>query len=515
MSLLARRVASSYVETRRSFAPQWRQCQRFSNASNSNGERSARLQSPPLVEENSSRRTNRRGGNRTKLTMDEFFANLENSQKSNAATNSTKGRSRNSQRQLKNQNDSARILSATSNSTTTTTKFNDNDSIQKVGTSSFFDEVNELVKKNKQAHLNKQRENPHSNTITNPNVKMGLSDVFVNTESAKGNTIKRQVGGMGNFFDEVNELVRKNKEIEAAKQKDIQPNHSALGDNNPESNPSPSIFDLLPPTKQRSENAYNEESFDEYIEMMEQIVNRPKFQRKHENTDDSDLSGVVEWLMKDEPSLKCNLPTLDQAIEGTLSQIDKENAKELLGKELAAQKEAFLEYSGWTNKQYDAAVAALNNVGHMCAKKAAGPPIEIAWEKLKELGVRLDKNSVQNFLYVSSTFCVNAIPAMAFKGGSVLDFLNQETGGEEKTTPLATNKDEAENKEVATATQVALFQDILLEPSEQSTSIRVRVLVSQGHAREAEELLDANAVSDLYCTNRLWFCVPLTSTGDL
>jgi hypothetical protein len=53
----------------------------------------------------------------------------------------------------------------------------------------------------------------------------------------------------------------------------------------------------------------------------------------------------------------------------------------------------------------------------------------------------------------------------------------------------------AENEYIDVTSEVAVCHDFLFEPTEQSMSIRVRMLVSQGMPREAEILLDAFAVS--------------------
>ena len=61
--------------------------------------------------------------------------------------------------------------------------------------------------------------------------------------------------------------------------------------------------------------------------------------------------------------------------------------------------------------------------------------------------------------------------------------MNQKEGGETEDT-------------IDVASEVALCHDFLYDPSEQSTSIRVRMLVSQGRAKDAERLLDMNTVGD-------------------
>jgi hypothetical protein len=173
--------------------------------------------------------------------------------------------------------------------------------------------------------------------------------------------------------------------------------------------------------------------------------------------------------------------------------------------EIMAQKEKFQQQQGWNKAQYYLATRALQRLGNICAKKASGPPAEVAWEKLKEAGFCLRQEIVQNFLYVISTFSANSYSTFSTKG-SVLDFLEKNAEDESKNSA----KDEPLEEEVGSdlATEVALLHDILFGASEASTSIRVRKLVSQRRAAEAEMLLDSNMVGE--------FCPSLpTQSGAL
>ena len=141
-------------------------------------------------------------------------------------------------------------------------------------------------------------------------------------------------------------------------------------------------------------------------------------------------------------------------------------------------------------------MGGLLNMGALCVKRATSPPLEIAWQKLKEAGYPMDKKSLNNFLYVSSTFSTRPMETLFRKGGSVLDLLDGIDGKSEEIKDSAEETIPDENeKKIDLASEIAMCHDLLFEPSEQSTSIRVRTLVSQGKAKEAENVLNKNAVS--------------------
>jgi hypothetical protein len=167
-----------------------------------------------------------------------------------------------------------------------------------------------------------------------------------------------------------------------------------------------------------------------------------------------------------------------------------------------------MEHYGWNDKQYMAATGALTNVGNLCAKRATAPPVEIAWQKLKEAGYKMDKEVLHTFLYVTSTFSSSSYSStrsrLSLKNrekSSLVSFLDDTTNNYSKPTVFPTNKDAGpsdafeEEEWMDVSTEVALCHDLLYEPTEQSTSIRVRMLVAQGNAKEAEKLLDSSEVS--------------------
>ena len=63
----------------------------------------------------------------------------------------------------------------------------------------------------------------------------------------------------------------------------------------------------------------------------------------------------------------------------------------------------------------------------MCAKKATGAPIDIAWQKLKEAGYEMEKDRIHNYLYVSATFSTRSIDLSSSGVPSIIDYLNRDS----------------------------------------------------------------------------------------
>ena len=162
--------------------------------------------------------------------------------------------------------------------------------------------------------------------------------------------------------------------------------------------------------------------------------------------------------------------------------------------ELNAQKERFLNEACWTEKQYNVATGALVAIGSLCAKKSVALPLDIAWLKLKELGFPMkNKNFLHNYLYVASTFSLPKREFFAI-GRNVENLgifsgerINDDDEGDDEpissllsslrgTSALSANAGDNDDAidEVDVSAEVALCHDFLHEPTEQSTGIHVR-----------------------------------------
>ena len=334
---------------------------------------------------------------------------------------------------------------------------------------------------------------------------------------------------MSSFFDEVNAIVATNKAKAAAAEKDqsttttTSSTHSSTSTTTPSSTSTSSsrvsILNILPPSTtvrtERSIDAYDEYSYDKYYDLLEEMMEGPKFLRKNTRSslDEDQAVSVIEWLQAEEPVIPINLPTLQSTWKNSTNNNDNETStatnedtsKQLFRDELINQRQRLMEHYGWDDKQYSVAVGALTNMGNLCAKRATAPPIEVAWQKLKEAGYKMDKDTLHNYLYVSSTFSSLSSSSrynQKNRKNSVVNFLDDisnTVNSTIKSKGVVSNHpetgDDNEDDWIDVTTEVALCHDILFEPTEQSTSIRVRMLVSQGKAKEAERLLDSSMVS--------------------
>jgi hypothetical protein len=222
----------------------------------------------------------------------------------------------------------------------------------------------------------------------------------------------------------------------------------------------------------------------------------PKFLRKHTKSpiDDERAKSIIEWLKAEEPVIDCNLPSLDRVMNEGLSREEESGVGEAFRKELELQRQEIKDHYGWDEQQYTLAVKALTNLGGLCAKKASGAPLDIGWRKLKEAGFKMDKDMLHNYLYVSSTFSNRSIQ-ISSSGGSLIDFLKSNGNSDIANMQERPEEENQSQEKINTASEVANVQDLLFKPTEQSTSIRVRTLVSLKRAKEAERVLDTIAVS--------------------
>jgi hypothetical protein len=326
---------------------------------------------------------------------------------------------------------------------------------------------------------------------------------FENVSKTSPSVAEKKVD-MSSFFDEVDAIMEEKKASiqshesgKLGQQRDLFSSSGSTGKS--------SIFDMLPrPEKPTSPNAYEEEAYEQYSDMLERVLENPKFQKKHRKRPlkDDEIRTVIEWLKSDEPVVRCNLPFLESALKGEITEDQDVKAAEIFRGELTAQKTTLMEHYGWTPQQHNAAVGGLVSIGNMCASIATAPPLEVAWQKLKEAGYKMDKETLINYLYVASTFSVRSTSSLSIKGGSILDFLNGTDDGGQENNETEKESEDAETIVVDSASEIATCHDFLFDPSEQSTSIRVRMLVAQGKPKEAERLLDTNSVSgsnDVFC----------------
>ena len=311
---------------------------------------------------------------------------------------------------------------------------------------------------------------------------------------------------------------------------DLIPPRSSPTNNSSESN------DSFSPIDDRNSVGYNcsIESWDRYSELIEEVIEGPRFLIKIQSKKSKDeaekkrqIGQVVEWLRSETPLVETSLPTLDLLLtEGVLvrsedpgnemeengegeKELNREgmytSRRKIFREELNAQKELFLNEMCWTKKQYEGATGALVAIGNLCARNCTAPPLDMAWSKLKELGYPMkNKDVLHNYLYVASTFSLprrkSSLTSERINDGgmggddslpSVLDILS---GTSDSTCSISSD---GLGYEIDLSAEVALCHDFLHEATEQSTGIHVQRLVQLGKANAAEALLEASVVSSI------------------
>jgi pentatricopeptide repeat protein len=277
-----------------------------------------------------------------------------------------------------------------------------------------------------------------------------------------------------------------------------------------------SIFDVFPipdvvEETTVNENAYDEEAYRQYRDMIDEILANDRYQRRHTKrpfTDDF-LAPIQTWLQAAEPIVEYKLPLFHQCVEQGLDTTSQDD--DAFRSELAAQRQAFLKEVALNDKQYQQAIVALVLVGNLCAKRARSLPLDVAWEKVKEAGMLFDKSALNSYLY-SCTMYVGSNRGTLFSAGdSVLDMLGSPLSTTTTTKePKSDEKTDEEKKYAANLPEeVATFHDLLYEPTEESVTIRIKALVAKGNARAAEALLNHFSVSFFFARGQCLVCVYL------
>lgn len=265
-----------------------------------------------------------------------------------------------------------------------------------------------------------------------------------------------------------------------------------------------SLFDVfkIPDAPQaRSPTAFDATACEHYQDMLSDIVNHDKkFRRQHtaKPIRDKFADPVIAWLQSEEPAIPQDLPMFQQALQKGVQPLDPSNKASHVFESAGdthRQRKRFLEKMEWDDKQYKMAQGVLVQITNLCAKNARGQPIEVIWEKIKEAGIS-DKKILHNMLYVSATFSTGNRRKRAkygqLAGLSILDVLDAES-------PSDGSGDGQQDDEelVDMSDEIAIYHDMLHSPTEQSINIRVRLLVSQGNAKEAERLLNDHSDGEI------------------
>mmetsp|Transcript_25980 Transcript_25980/g.61651 ORF Transcript_25980/g.61651 Transcript_25980/m.61651 type:complete len:1008 (-) Transcript_25980:1378-4401(-) len=345
---------------------------------------------------------------------------------------------------------------------------------------------------------------------------------------------------MGSFLQDVNSLMEEKESSKRIDSKSIYGGGgggSTGGSSTSDSDDRPSIYDMMRHEIRKSDSddrqndsreegysrlvpastTYGHESFQEYLELLDKFMLHDRFARRHTSKplEGDKLAAVVEWLQSPVPVVDCIISlediqsTQSEPDDGSTSTTSDVDRAKLLSV-MTDQRAKFKDHLGWTKKQYQVAVATLKGVCNLCANQATAAPLHVVWPKLNEAGSILEVDLLHSLLYTSSSFSVPIMnrdrtsSGRGRSGGSLFDFLDEKTNEhKEKYSQFDQNDDEMDNDDVVgqeeeapidVASEVAAFHDILFTPTEQTTSISVRMLVSKGKLYEAEGLLDARSI---------------------
>jgi hypothetical protein len=350
---------------------------------------------------------------------------------------------------------------------------------------SFFDEIDMLMEEKKRAKDSK-KSSPVSSEGGPPHGK-----------AATGNTAGRAEQPFSSGRSAVHDILDKSVEQKPAK----------IGLNGR------SIFDVFPvpePPPPPNPNAFDKEAFEQYLAIVDEIVQNKKFRKagtQNEMSEES-LETIIAWLKLDEKSLDYDYPILTRFIRGLeASKGDSRKAAKDFRGQLQQQSALFLDKHGLTKKHLYACKGALIQVGNLCAKQALSAPLEVAMEKIKEAGILLDQKSLNSYLYASTTFSGSSAKNRRTldrlsSGQSVLDLLSNKASSPAETVLVSDQESASDHEDIDLSEEIAAFHDILFAPTEQSVAVRVKALVAMRDAKGAENLLDLLPVSVLQAATR-------------
>jgi len=246
----------------------------------------------------------------------------------------------------------------------------------------------------------------------------------------------------------------------------------------------------------------------QYLALVDEVASDEKFQKRHTSKPIGDelARPVTDWLRRCPSSYPGDGDAEDSGaapsnpITSLLHHILETgvppNNVSSLRSAVEQQQDRFKTEMNWDARQYNMAQGAIYQISNLSAKRSRGLPIRVVWEKVKEVGL-IDKNTLQTLLYVSTTMPStrrrNARYArLAGAGAStILDVLE----AVDNASPDSDGSGDRDEEIHDITDEIAIYNDLIFKPTEQTISIRVRLLVSQGKGSEAEELLNEHAES--------------------
>lgn len=262
--------------------------------------------------------------------------------------------------------------------------------------------------------------------------------------------------------------------------------------------PKKSIFDVFTvpqPAPMRSENAFEAEAFEAYEAILEDYINNWRDASKEKSAlalSKEERAGVDAWMRLDEPKVDIQLPTLTSVgeVDGFVNlEMDGKALKAQAKAELRQQVKVFKEQLCWTAQQYSYATKLIHSLTEFSHVNHKALPVVILWEKMKESGYVRKK---------SIGVCLSA--ATSFSGG-ILSRNRSSLSNRSRLLAMLDSKETHTGSENAPGIvqvhhrsnipeQLALINDLLYTPTEQSTSVKTRMLISLGDAGNALNLIE-------------------------
>jgi hypothetical protein len=239
-----------------------------------------------------------------------------------------------------------------------------------------------------------------------------------------------------------------------------------------------------PSTDPLGPNAYDSVAYQEYMDVLQSLMrDDPKFMRFDPSSpaQKETAEAIQAWLMSRQPSVVPQFTSLTSALRSGATRSSHPDEAVSFVHELHNQRERYMQYHQFNQKQYKMASGTLFYFANICARQAKGEPVEIIWHKMKEAGM-VDQKLLHTLLYLSTSFSSH-YRTLSHSGLSLLDAL-------EPHRPQTSGKPSDISFELLD--EVAACHDLLYTPTEQTVNVKVRLLVAQEKPQEAEALLNTH-----------------------
>lgn len=273
------------------------------------------------------------------------------------------------------------------------------------------------------------------------------------------------------------------------------------------------VFKIPEPALQKSEDAFEADAFEAYEALVQDFFREPMERKSTTVVLDKEMrASVRSWLLEDEPRIKMQAPTLrllfKEGTENLLHRYSRESLQKRIEKELRDQQKTFRKDTFWNDNQYQYASNLIHELTIFCQCNHKALPIVVIFEKMKETG-QLKKKTIDVCLQTAMSFSGSILSrnrssmlSTLPRNSSLLDMLDSKDASSANSLDI---KHELHTLNVPE--QLAMANDLLYRPTEHSSSILTRRLISIGDAANALDSIEARMVSELvFLSKRSSFC---------